>query len=181
MDLRPPEPGRLLDGYLHMTNSEEIYLGPPRDRRAGRRILTLKNLYISLLVGALVLALVSISSEWRREPAGTYGRLYSSRTLPAAPPVPKPEVIREQEIPEQATADPMLVNTLPKEQYLGVVRPLPTAAIATPAAIETPAATAGSTSFAAPEEPAVSAVRDGERLVLTGGPDGVRLDVKKEQ
>lgn len=161
-----------------MTNSEEIYLGPPRDRRVGRRILTLKNFYISLLVGALVLAVISISSEWRPEPAGTYGRLYSSRTLPAAPPVPKPEVIREQEIPEQAAADPMLVSTLPKEQYMAV----PTTEIETPAvAIETPAATAGSTSFAAPEEPAVNAVGDGERLVLTGGPDGVRLDVKKEQ
>lgn len=164
-----------------MTNPEHLRFGPPRDRRRGRRIFTLNHFYLALLVGAVVFAVISISSEMRPEKAGDYGRLFNSRTRPVAPPSPRPIVVHEQEIPDQSVSDPMLVRTVPAEEYLGVVQPVTSSVEMEPLTASSgdmePVA-AGSTSFAAPEQPVVETVDHNKRLVLTGGPDGVRLDVR---
>jgi hypothetical protein len=157
-----------------MDTPETIPAGPSRDRRSGKRILTLKNFGLALLVSAVAFAMISIASEFRPGRHGDYGRLYSSRKLPTPAPSPSPVVVvKEQEVPDHAVADPTLVNVPNTEEYLGVVRPVPIDTV------ESTAPAADSTSFAAPPTPVVDTVGRGERIVLTGGPDGVRLDVKK--
>lgn len=158
-----------------MEDKNVSYFGPPRDRRRGRRYFTRKNVFIALGLLVAVFAVVSLISELRKPAEGEYGRLYERRTMkidvePRAP----MEVISESSIADQGAADPMLLDGVRREEYLGV----------TPEMIEQQTASV----YTAPAAPTVEpgsaqrpldeAKRNRSSVVITGGPDGVQLKVE---
>lgn len=93
---------------------------PIRDRRQRKRYLTLKNLRNAMIVLALLFAVITIRSEMRGTGPGYYGRLYE-KELPAVEKQQPAEVVREEAppaVPEATHADPMLVESLEREQWL---------------------------------------------------------------
>src|SRR4051794_12158620 len=98
---------------------------PIRDRRQGRRILTLRNLGSAALVLSVVFLVITIHSEMRKPAPGQYGGLFSRHIGPAeaAPPKPKLEVVTEAPVGDQPAADPTLLAPAAREQYLGVNAP----------------------------------------------------------
>jgi hypothetical protein len=93
---------------------------PIRDRRRGRRILTIRNFGIVLAVSAVLFALLTVTSELRRPKAGEYGRLVA-REVPNAPIQPQTrEIVAEAPVPDETAADPTLITSQARAQYLGV-------------------------------------------------------------
>jgi hypothetical protein len=133
------------------------------DRRSGIRIVTLKNagwLALSLTVLFLV---YSAYMERRSHGASDYGRLYDRRieaTRPAAPPAPREVVVEAPEPPAAVVRRDVLLN---RQEEASPDLP-PSAATATTAA-------------PAVRRP-VRLRRDGERVVISGGTEGVRVDVQ---
>lgn len=73
---------------------------------------------VALVVGFLIL---SYLSELRNTKAGQYGGLYRRRTVaPAEVPKPHYVVVKEGQVSESSSADPLLLETARKEQMLGV-------------------------------------------------------------
>jgi hypothetical protein len=132
---------------------------PIRDRRQRRRILTLKNFRKFVLGVAIFFLGVTIQSDLRHPPSGSYGRLFSKQVFSQADaPRQKVEVVREAPVIDQTAADPLLLAPAAREQYLGVNGPLQRANVE-------PALSR----FAPAGEPAL---RD---LAIVGGPDGVAI------
>lgn len=103
---------------------------PVRDRRHRKRVLTLKNLRIALLVFAVLVVAVTIQSDFRHPKRGDYGRLFGKQV--SGQPVVAPQkvdVVREAPVPEQPSADPLLIAAAAREQYLGTDTPLPPPAV----------------------------------------------------
>ena len=96
-----------------------LLIVPIRDRRQGRRILTIKNCAISMLTIAVVFASISIYNETRRGASGEYGRLFGSQ-VPAANDgiARKTDVVSEGPVNDQSAPDPMLVAPAAREQLL---------------------------------------------------------------
>ena len=93
---------------------------PIRDRRKRRRILTLKNFGIVVLVGMVAFVAISIRSEMRSLQPGDYGRLFGREVPPPVEPKPM-EVVQEeapQPVSDQTHADPMLVEPMKRSQWL---------------------------------------------------------------
>lgn len=92
---------------------------PIRDRRRGKRYLTVKNLSITAAVMFVLFVAISIRSEMRSSGPANYGRLVE-RELPKPVEQAPFEVVREAEVvaSEQTHADPMLVDSMAREQYL---------------------------------------------------------------
>lgn len=132
---------------------------PFPDRRSGRRILTIRNFAVAVLVLAVVFALVSFRSE-RRPASESYGRLLE-RTVPQMPEAQmrQQEIVAEAPVSDETSADPMLVAAAAREAYLGTPEPL------TPAI---PAATPG-----APLQPAPQGRES--NVVVVGGSDGIAI------
>jgi len=98
---------------------------PIRDRRRRKRVLTLKNFRNFALGIAVLLLAVTIQSDLRHLKPGQYGRLFSKQ-VPSQPEIAprKIEVVREaQPVPDQTAADPLLLASAAREQYLGVNTP----------------------------------------------------------
>ena len=123
---------------------------PIRDRRRGKRILTLKNLRNVTIVAAVgFVALMVYSEVTGPKPRDDYGRLFGQQVKAPAPEVQRaPQIVTEGQIPDQDHADPMLLNAAAREQYLGVepnslVPPpaAPAVAVAAPARIDATHAT----------------------------------------
>ncbi len=96
-----------------------LLIVPIRDRRQGRRILTIRNCAISMLSIAVVFASISIYNEKRRGGAGEYGRLFGSQVPAANDGVArKTDVVSEGPVSDQAAPDPMLVAPAAREQLL---------------------------------------------------------------
>ena len=95
----------------------------PRDRRRGKRILTLRNAMIGALALLAIFTTVTMTSELRGTPQDEYGRLYQKR-IPVqqeGAARPQPVVIEEApQIADATVADPLRVETIQKEHYLGV-------------------------------------------------------------
>lgn len=114
-----------------MTNATPLYVGPVRDRRKGKRILTAKNaMYV---FGALLLSftVISAASEFHRDTPGEFGRLYQERPHSsgvAAAPTSTVVVKEAAPVPEKTFADPMNLDTINREQVLGVQNPVNTTA-----------------------------------------------------
>src|SRR5258708_29573247 len=130
---------------------------PNRDRRARRRLLTLKN--ARLVVLGLVLLTVGVVLYARRQHgnAGDYGRLFGKQVT--QPQVQAPRhlaVVTEAPVPDQTVADPLLVAPAAREQYLGVDQQPGTPAQAPPE-LATPA-------------PKAVAVQQGDRVAVVGDP-----------
>ena len=107
---------------------------PIRDRRQGRRILTLRNFGGAALVLVVLFLVVSIHSEMRKPAPDQYGRIVSKELArnDAALQKPKIDVVQEATVSDQTAADPMLIAPAAREQYLGVNAP-PAAPVPPPA------------------------------------------------
>lgn len=82
---------------------------PIRDRRAHKRILTLKNGRKAALAIIIFIAGLTINANLDRKPAGQFGRLYDKQVPPAPatmPPQPMPVV--QEAPPVTAAPDPVL-------------------------------------------------------------------------
>ena len=134
---------------------------PIRDRRARRRILTLKNFFIFVAVTVTAFAAISLRSEMRGMKPGDYGRLFRRETPPPVQAKPM-EVVREEEPPptvgDQTQADPTLVEPMQRSQWL---------------------VDDTTTTTAAPMISAASVRGDGD-VAIVGGAEGVAV-VKKDR
>jgi hypothetical protein len=146
---------------------------PVRDRRAGRRILTLRNAG-KFALGLLVLVgLLALVDHFRKPASGDYGRLFGSRV--AQPDLPKSrpvDVVTEQASPavaDQTAPDPMLLAPAAREQEVLGVTPAPASASATAVA---PAAAATTT-------PLLQGGSD--HVAIVGGSDGVAIVKNKTE
>jgi hypothetical protein len=92
---------------------------PIRDRRARKRILTLKNFGWAALAGVLVFVGLTIESSVRKPKSdGDYGRLFGKQVqVPAITKAP-PDVVKEAPVPDQTAADPTLVGAAARAQIL---------------------------------------------------------------
>jgi len=107
-----------------MRNRPELIV-PIRDRRRRKRVLTLKNFRNFALGIAVLLLAVTIQSDLRHLKPGQYGRLFGKQ-VPSQPEIAprKIEVVREAPpVPDQTAADPLLLASAAREQYLGVNTP----------------------------------------------------------
>ena len=107
-----------------MRNKGDLIV-PIRDRRRRKRVLTLKNFRNFALGIAVLLLAVTIQSDLRHLKPGQYGRLFSKQ-VPSQPEIAprKIEVVREAPpVPDQTAADPLLLASAAREQYLGVNTP----------------------------------------------------------
>ena len=151
--------------------------GPVRDRRSGKRYFTVRN--VSIFIGAIVgcFILISIASEMRRSPTGgSYGRLYHKRTAEIeVQPRSKMEVISESApaVNDQKAADPMLLDSVSREAWLGV-----TPDMLPGGAQPAPASTTGSSSTGITGVRPLDIPKNG-KVVITGGAEGVQLKVEQ--
>ena len=110
-----------------------LLIVPIRDRRQRRRILTIKNLAVSMLSIAVVIASISIYNGARRGSANAYGRLFGSQVAAPNGSVERNvDVISEGPVADQVSVDPMLVAPAAREQLLmaGTNAPAPATTIA---------------------------------------------------
>ncbi|MEO8216798.1 MAG: hypothetical protein ABI718_06935 [Acidobacteriota bacterium] len=172
--------------------------GPPRDRRQHRRIVTLKNTAKLFVVLLVIFALISIASEYMgRSRPGQHGRLYEKRLDPALerlPTPPPPVVVEEQKVStDQIAANPFLVESGARSQYLGV-DPLSPAVDSAKTIVQPPLANAprldggtfydsdGNVIGSPPKTESQAKVPplkhdEHQKVVITQGPNGVELHV----
>ncbi len=133
-----------------------------RDRRAHRRILTLKNARLVVLGLMLLTAGVVLYARRQHGNAGDYGRLFGKQiTQPQVQAPRHPDVVTEAPVPDQTAADPLLVAPAAREQYLGVDQQTGAPAQA-PAVLATPA-------------PNAIAIQQGDRVAVVGDASGVSI------
>jgi hypothetical protein len=146
---------------LEMIRSRPDLIVPIHDRRQRRRYLTLKNLGWATLAAGVLFVGISIYSEMRSTGPANYGRLVEREMSPVEQ---KPvEVVKETPTvdQEQTHADPMLVQSAAREQWLQ-------AQTTTPAVVDVPPR-------------AAAALATGETdVVVVGGPEGVKI-VQRER
>jgi hypothetical protein len=143
-----------------MSHRRPDLIVPVRDRRQGKRYLTLKNFRNVTLALVVVFAVISIRSEWGSDGVSDFGRLYQSE-LPDVEQKPVETVSEATPVADQSHADPMLVEPMVREQWLHADTTL--TATPVPMALET-------------AERAVEAVQSGEtRVAIVGGTEGVSL------
>lgn len=137
---------------------------PIHDRRKRRRILTLKNFAIAMVVFVVIFAGISIRSELRGTSAD-YGRLMQRELPPPITPDKPVEVVTEasQPVPEATHADPLLLAPMAREQWL---HGDPNAPVATTAEVMPRAE--------------VSVATGETRVAIVGGTEGVSV-VKRER
>lgn len=105
-----------------MRSARPELIVPIRDRRQHRRILTVRNFRNFILLALVVFGAISIYSELRRPSRDEYGRLFGrevQRVPEVTPNITQP-VIEAQPVPDQESADPLLLESAAREQYLGV-------------------------------------------------------------
>jgi hypothetical protein len=112
---------------------------PYPDRRQSKRIVTLRNFRNFALIVLALFAVISIASELRNPGEADFGRLYGREVAK----VPETEaksvesaVVPAEPVDETASADPFLLQSAAREQYLGVNEPLEP--VVTPAPVEAP-------------------------------------------
>ncbi|HEV7919600.1 MAG TPA: hypothetical protein VGR02_02300 [Thermoanaerobaculia bacterium] len=93
---------------------------PIRDRRRGRRILTLRNFGIALGVAVLLFVVLTVASEFRHPKEGEYGRLVAGEVPKTELQPQTREIVSEAPVPDETAADPMLITSQARAQYLGV-------------------------------------------------------------
>lgn len=138
------------------------------ERRQHRRILTLKNSAVALLVFAVLFAAVNIRSERRRTTPGDFGHLFNHEMPQPVAKLDKIEVVKEaQPIDDRSAADPMLLAPMAREQYLHAQVPQP----ATPVVVAQPVTAA---------ETFAGTASGDTRVAIVGGPEGVTI-VKQQR
>ena len=94
---------------------------PVRDRRSRKRVLTLKNFGYAAIAFVVVFAAVTIQSDLRHSKKDSYGRLFGKQVSGQPDVVPqKVDIVREAPVPDETSADPLLIAPAAREQYLGV-------------------------------------------------------------
>jgi hypothetical protein len=120
-----------------LPSRQPLLIVPIRDRRQGRRILTIRNCAITMLAVAIVIASFSIYSE-RRHSTGGYGGLFGTEVAATNRVERKADIIDEGTVADQSAPDPMLAAPAAREQVLGAdttttiapVQPVPIQAVA---------------------------------------------------
>jgi hypothetical protein len=107
---------------IGMTHPNPDLIVPIRDRRRGKRILTLKNVRNAALITAGLVVTFFVVAEIRQpKTKDDYGRLFGQQVAAPTPEVkPTQQIVTEGSIPDQDHADPMLLSAAAREQYLGV-------------------------------------------------------------
>jgi hypothetical protein len=139
---------------------------PIRDRRRGKRILTLKNVRNAAMIAiGLVIILAVVFQILQPKSHDDYGRLFGQQVAVPAPEVhPAPQVVTEGSIPDQDHADPTLLGPAAREQYLGVN---PNTATLVPTTTE-------------PAQPAPS-IEKGKHMTIVGDATGVTIATTTQQ
>lgn len=157
--------------------SVEPQSGTPRDRRRKKRILTKKNVLVTLAVIAVAFIGASIYFEMNPPDQG----LFERRRVEEVPKIePRSNRPVTESVPKEEGADPMLLDAARREQYLGtgMYDPL------NPDAPVTVTTTDDST-FSVEEEDLPLLERDSDRktsrISITGTPGGVRIEKKPDQ
>ena len=136
---------------------------PIRDRRQGRRFLTLRNIRNVLLVLAALFVVITIGAKLRGTKASDdFGRLYG-RQVQSTTTVPKhPEIIQEgTPIADDNSADPMLLAPQARAQLLLSQSNVPqTTTVTAPPAMQSSAVDPGTNT---------------PHVAIVGGPEGVTL------
>jgi hypothetical protein len=154
---------------------------PPRDRRRGRRIITLKNFWRLLLAGIVLFAALILVSNLRKPTPGQYGSLYGKQQPVAVKAAFHPPIVTEAPAPvsEQERADALRLDSAARSQYLGTDN--------TPSASSTASATVPSgatpTSSSASSvdnasftpSPAIAPLRRGQKVSIVGDSNGVTV------
>jgi hypothetical protein len=96
-------------------------LVPVRDRRSRKRVLTLRNFGYAAIAFVVVFAAVTIQSDLRHTKGDSYGRLFGKQVSGQPDVVPqKVDIVTEAPVPDETSADPLLIAPAAREQYLGV-------------------------------------------------------------
>ena len=94
---------------------------PIRDRRGRKRVLTLKNFGYAAIGLVVIFAALTIQSDLRHSKGDGYGRLFSKQVSSQTDVLkPKIDIVREAPVPDETSADPLLIAPAAREQYLGV-------------------------------------------------------------
>jgi hypothetical protein len=132
---------------------------PNRERRARRRILTLKNAGFVALGLVVLLAGLVLYARRHNDTSGSYGRLSSKQVEQPEPQARRPlDVITEGPVPDRAAADPMNVGSAVRGQYLDVPPPV------------VPGQVPLASKAAAP-----GAIRSGDHVAIVGNDKGVAI------
>ena len=95
--------------------------GPERDRRRRKRLLTKRNVGITLASFLALFLIFSVIAEMRTPDSAGFGRLYSQRTkLPDLPERQGWSVVEETEITRSGGVDPLLLDSVRRQEILGV-------------------------------------------------------------
>lgn len=154
---------------------------PPRNRRRGRRIITLKNFWLLLLAGIVLFVVLTVASNLKKSTPGQYGRLYAKQQPVAAKPAFHPAIVTEAPAPvsEQERADALRLDAAARSQYLGTDNKPSASPIASPSvpagvpATTSSASNVDNNSFGPP--PAVAPLRRGQKVSIVGDSDGVKV------
>jgi hypothetical protein len=140
---------------------------PPRDRRRGKRYLTLKNFAIVLLVVAVGFTGLSLRSEMRRPKPGQYGELFRIHTRESVDKLPvKVPVVTEAPVPEKPSVDPMNLDQVNRAEWLEGEE-------------DSSSVTTASTSQPFMIEPQYSS-RTHSRIRISGGANGIWVERKPQ-
>ena len=119
-----------------LPSRQPLLIVPIRDRRQGRRILTIRNCAISMLAVAVVIASISIYRGRRPGVAGQSGGLFGTNTATTSRVERKTDVIEEGIAVDQSAPSPMLVAPAAGEQPIAeapatttTIAPVPAAPI----------------------------------------------------
>lgn len=138
---------------------------PMQDRRRGRRILTIRNFAIFVIVAAFVIGALNIVSELRRPHAGDYGRLYGREVKRESVKTSAPQpIVAEAEVEDREHADPMLVAPAAREQYLGETA-------LTPPPVVPPVVNQADVAWTRPEP----LLHGGKKITITNEAGGLRV------
>jgi hypothetical protein len=143
-----------------MRRAKSELIVPIRDRRQHRRILTLRNFWKAMLVMIVIFAGITIEANLRKSKTSEYGRLYGKRVEQTPAVARKPDIVQEGQINDANAADPTLVVAQARAQILTGEADNPLTSTATPPA---------------PAPGAMIGHDNAGRLVVVGGPEGVKL------
>ena len=145
---------------------------PVRDRRSRKRVLTLKTFGYAAIAIVVIFAAVTIQSDLRHSKGDDYGRLFGKQVSGQPDVVPqKVDIVREAPVPDETSADPLLIAPAAREQYLGVDSsnmPQPQPVV--------------SSSVMTPSQPLATAAETRPGAVsIVGGPEGVTITKNQAQ
>ena len=153
---------------------------PPRDRRRGRRIITLKNFWRLLLAGIVLFAALILVSNLRKPTPGQYGSLYGKQQPVAAKAAFHPPIVTEAApVSEQERADALRLDSAARSQYLGTDNTPSASSTASPTVPfgATPTSSSASSvengSFT--PSPAIAPLRRGQKVSIVGDSNGVTV------